>query len=384
MEFYSFNNINIPNHYSFICCTDSKESIIAFYKDYDKEADILAIKKVVFNKNNIKAEHLIKTVLNFHIENKDFSTFTSAQSPDKQFFAITMLLTDKKNNLKDLFTVAFNNEGDLLWQNTSAPTLENKFLNITDIQVSNAGIVYYCITSYSKEGAKSFNNKFHLYSVEDNLTDIQEEDIDFGIIKDMKMKFLKNGALFIGGYYSEKSEENATGSFSFTYDPISLEIVNKNYQLFSSDYIETPIYNLLSVEFANQQYIVNCDYIFELDNGKIIMLGEQRITNIGSSSSVRYAKSILTNTFSPKGDCDRYYMIGKNQCGSTPLYYSKPQEVFLSYSAFNNGNNVYLMYNDHKNNLFEKISGTEIFKKTEPAVSGLQALRVDMQAPVPG
>ena len=370
LESYSFNNINVPNYYSFICCTDNKESIIAFYKDYDKADDILSIKKVVFNKNNIKAEPRIENVLNFHIGNKDYSTFTSAKSPDKQFFAITMLLTDKQNNLKDLFTATFNNEGDLLWQTTSTPSLENNFFNIADMQVSNAGIVYYCISSYSKVDHKIFDNKVHLYSVENNSTDIQYEDIDFGSIKDMKMKFLKNGKIFIGGYYSEKPQGNAIGSFSFTFDPVSLAILNNDYQPFNSDYKESIVSNTIDERLINQQIRISCDHIFELDNGKIIMLGEQRADFATSSSFgtkyTCYAKYILTNTFTPKGDCDKYYMIQKNQCGSTSLYYSNPQEVFVSYSAFNNENNVYLIYNDLTNNLSKKTSGAEIFKIKNP------------------
>lgn len=367
---YSFANINIPDYNSFIYYADNIKSIIIFYKKYDKESDILTIKKATLDKNNITAAPLIEDILDFHLENKDNPSFICAASNDKQLFAISMLLTDKKSLLKDLYTATFDNDGEVIWQTTSTPSLENNYFNIADMQVSNDGIVYYCIDSYSKEGNKSFDYKFHLYTVEDNSTDIQYDDIDFGIIKDMKMKFLKNGKLFIGGYYSETPNENATGSFSFTINPISLEIINKNHQLFSDDYKETFVYNPVKVKLANQQHRVNCDYIFELNNGKIIMMGEQRADyytySNGFSTFTCYAKNILTNTFTPGGDYDSYFMIKKNQSATSGMQYSSPEDLFVSYAAFDNGKNVYLIYNDHTNNLSPETLNEEIFKIGNP------------------
>jgi len=368
---YSLANINIPDYNSFIYCTDNKNSIMVFYQNYDKESNILTIKKVTLDKKNINAEPLIEDVLNFHLENKDYTSFICAGSADKQLFAISMLLTDKKSQLKDLFTATFDNEGEVIWQTTSTPHLENEFFNIADMQVSNDGVVYYCISSYSKEGPKLFNYKFHLYTVEENLTDIQYEDIDFGTIKDMKMKILKNGKLFIGGYYSEKPDDNAGGSFSYTLNPVSMEIENKNHQIFSSDYFQPyNMYNPIKLNFVNQQHRVNCDYIFELYNGKIIMLGEQRADyatySNGSYTFTCYAKSIITNTFTPEGDYDSYFMIKKNQAALSNMQYSSPEDLFLSYAAFDNGKNVFLIYNDHTNNLSPTTLNKDMFKIGNP------------------
>jgi hypothetical protein len=363
--------ISFPSDdYEFIGCTDNNESIIAFYSVQDKKADILSIKKVVFDKNNIEAAANIEEITSMPFDNRDACISLTATSQDKSKFSINILHTSARGDFSGIYTAVFNG-GELLWSNHEIPSLENENFDISDMQVSNEGVAYIGISSYSKKGLKSENEKFQLYVINENEGQLYTESVEYGVIRAMKLKLLRNGNLFIGGYYSENLLENGTGSFSYIFNPATAEFTSSTHQEFSEDYKSAPRPDVFITKYANQQYTVVCQYIFELDNGKIVMLGEQkyiktvvtRTNNTVQTSYVIFAKNILSNSFNANGEYENFAMYNKHQGISTQKLYSyDPRDFLLSYYAVQKGNNIYLMYNDNTNNVLRGSTKDEIFE----------------------
>ena len=365
--------INFPSDdYEFIGCTDNNESIVAFYSVQDKKADILSIKKVVFDKNNIEAAANIEEITSMPFDNRDACISLTATSQDKSKFAINILHTSARGDFSGIYTAVLTNGGELLWSNNEIPSLGNENFDISDMQVSNEGVAYIGIASYSKKGLKSENEKFQLYVVNENEGTLYTESVGYGVIKAMKLKLLKNGNLFIGGYYSEKLLDNGTGSYSYIFNPATAEFTSSTHQEFSEDYKSAPRPDVFLVtKYANQQYTLICQYIFELDNGKIVMLGEQkyiktvvtRINNTVQTSYVVFAKNILSNSFNADGEYENFVMYNKHQGISLQkLFTYDPRELLLSYYAVQRGNNIYLMYNDNKDNVLKGSTKDDIFE----------------------
>lgn len=363
--------ISFPSDdYEFIGCTDNAESIIAFYSVQDKKNDILSIKKVVFDKNNIGAEANIDEIVNMPFDNRDNCISLTATSSDKSKFAINILHTTAKGDFTGIYTAVFNG-AELVWSNKEIPSLGNENFEIEDMQVSNEGVAYIGISSFSNKGPKSENEKFHLYVINENEGQLYTETVSYGLIKDMKLKLLKNGNLFVGGYYSENLISNATGSFSYIFNPATDEFTSRTNQQFSDDYKSAPRPDAFVSKFANQQYTAVCQYIFELENGKIVMLGEQKyiktvITqngNIVETTFVIYAKNILCNSFTSAGEYEGFSMLKKHQ-GITiqKLFTYDPREVLLSYYAVQKDNNIYLLYNDDTDNVLKGSTKDELFE----------------------
>lgn len=365
--------ISFPSDdYKFLGCTDNNESIIAFYSVQDKKNDIISIKKVVFDKNNIGAETNIDEIVNMPFDNRDNCISLTATSSDKSKFALNILHTTSNGSFVGIYTAVFNG-GELLWSNKEIPSLGNENVEIKDIQVSNEGVAYIGIFSFSNKGPKSENEKFHLYVINENEGNLYTETVSYGIIRDMKLKLLKNGNLFVGGYYSENLMSNATGSFSYIFNPATDEFTNRTNQQFSDDYKSAPRPDIfLTTKYANQQYTTVLQYIFELENGKIVMLGEQKYiktiitqntNNTVSKSYVIFAKNILCNSFTPAGEYEGFTMLKKHQgINLQKLFTYDPREVLLSYYATQKGNNIYLLYNDNADNVLKGSTKDELFE----------------------
>jgi len=364
--------ISFPSDdYQFIGCTDNNESIIAFYSVQDKKNDFLSIKKVVFDKNNLGAETNIEEITNMPFDNRDMCVTLTAKSYDKSKFAINILHTTAKGDFTGIYTAVFNG-AELIWSNKEIPSLGNENFEIEDMQVSNEGVAYIGISSFSNKGPKSENEKFHLYVINEKEGQLFTETVSYGLIRDMKLKLLKNGNLFMGGYYSENLMSNATGSFSYVFNPTNEEFTSRTHQQFSEDYKSAPRPDVfLTTKYANQQYTAICQYIFELESGNIVMLGEQKyiktvITQNGNTverSYVIFAKNILCNSFTPAGEYEGFTMIKKHQgIAIQKLFTYDPREVLLSYYATQKGNNIYLLYNDNADNVLKGSTKDEIFE----------------------
>ncbi|MEG2071340.1 MAG: hypothetical protein RR034_08215, partial [Bacteroidales bacterium] len=304
-----------------------------------------------------------KQISSFPYDEKDKVSFSTRTSPDKSKFGLIVLVTSgRKNIYKGALVTAFNNQGEALWDNELNLEFINKTFSLEDYIINNDGNTYFSIISYTEEKKQRLDQKLHIYVVtENNISDFSE-DISFGYLSQAKSKILKNGDLFVGGYYRENHKEFEKGCYALLFDTKrenTKSLVNQDFK----NYNERNVGSLFSQEFANQKYQVTCEDIFELDNGNVVLLGEQRavVENIdqkGFRTYVHYTKNIMYNCFNPSGEMVDFKMFKKVQARPARYYVNNFKKLGISYHPFVKENNVYLLFNDNINNYIGKRGAT--------------------------
>ncbi|MEG2071234.1 MAG: hypothetical protein RR034_07660, partial [Bacteroidales bacterium] len=325
-----------------------------------------------------------KTANGFAWEPKLLGTFTDGRgehcslihmiSPDKSKICLTVMkINYRTDQFLGAFVMALNLNGEILWENNVTFDFENRKFSIRNCVIDNEGNALYTITSYVEKDEKKekvrTENKLHIYQVYNQHVVSSEEDMDFGMIDYFKIKLLKNGNLFLGGYHAPHFGENATGSFSLIYDVKAERVKTFQHTDFPADYQQPLVKGHAAKEFANQQYYVTCEELYELDNGTIVMLGEQKKKTqfyipLNGITYRALTKNVLYHSFSPTGEEWSMKMFRKPQYftsySSNNIFFKR---YYLSFHSFQKGNDIYLLFNDY--------AGNYNGKKTHPYVVDL-------------
>jgi hypothetical protein len=240
--------------------------------------------------------------------------------------------------------MVFDAQGQKIWENAVAPDFSNKTFEITDITITDQGVVYLCIHAYSGEKKKTYDEKVYIIEVKETDFMQVETSKSIGYITAAGMTLLKNGNVFVGGYYSEKMNDNVKGSFSIMFNPKEQTISNFSNQDFPASFSKNDIESL------------GFDQIIELSNGRIVLLGEQLTvvqyySQNGGSSYKYYAKNIIYTAFSSNGDIETHKIIGKNQAFASFVHITDFKRLCLSFDAFEKNGGLYLIFNDHVGNI---------------------------------
>ncbi|MDD3281004.1 MAG: hypothetical protein PHC83_05465 [Bacteroidales bacterium] len=331
--------MKLSKDYKLRGCFQTEEEIAAIYSNYSK-----GVNKFYININNKKKlTWHPEEVMTIVSENKDESYAKVVISSNNSYFCITILAFDKKDKFKYILVTVFNASGQQIWENTLSPEFSNKTFSLDDIEITNEGTVYLCVTAYSGAKKKTFDEKVYIYEVKE--TDYQqfESTQDIGYIATAGLKILKNGNVFVGGYYSEKMDETYKGSFSLIYNPKEQSISSFSHLDFPSTFSDKDVESL------------SFDQIIELSNGRIVTLGEQLMTVIyynqnGGRTYNYYAKNIVCTGFSANGEVENYKIIKKNQFFGTFTYFTDFRRMCMSFYTFEKDGTLCLLFNDHIGN----------------------------------
>lgn len=223
-----------------------------------------------------------------------------AVSPDESKYAITFIVPNDRNQAPYFYCYIYDNTGKELWYDKFLPTIEGNKFSIQDIELTDKGELLLLVYAVKGKNASIQHPTMQLFScTRGNLSSISEE-LTFGYVNSMKMLRLKNKDLFIGGYYDETPQSNTTGYFNFIVKDDPMRITAKNHAVF--DYGESVTYDNL----VNQDYYVKCDYLYEMPDNIVAMLGEQytSIQQHSEKSSVAYrhhTNDIYCNRFTLQG-----------------------------------------------------------------------------------
>ncbi len=349
-----------PEDYRFYDCFENEDEIIGIYAIENDKKKEFTIEMNSYDKGSRSFQWKSREIATYKYEKRDDSYLTTAISPDKSKIVIVYMQVNKKNLFKGAAVMTFNNRGELLWENHLDLEFKNKTFAIEDCAIDNQGSVYVPIISYVEDKKSRTDEQLHLYQVTENNSVEAVEDISFGFIDELKLKILKNGNIFIGGYYKTglRLQDNEAGYFGAFFDVKTENFSNLVNTKFPSSYQEKRVIfgGNLTPKLDNQQHQVKCREIFELDNGKIALIGEQRKfyisygTNNSPTQYYYYAKNIIYNLFSPDGDAEEFKMIEKAQLTRTLFYTDYFEKTFVSFDAFQKGNDIYFVFNDNLEN----------------------------------
>lgn len=350
--------VNIPARYQFVGSINREEEMLAFYMCDDPKAGTISLYSAHLNKLAKAVGATGKSIVSFLSENRDYPTFNTAVSPNGDYYAITFQILDKKSVLKNLYAVVLDREGKVVWKREITPNFQNPDFFSDNMQVSNDGTVYLPAYSMTIKNNSATNENLHLIQVKDKLFNMNTVSVDFGSVQSIKALILKNGDVFVGGYYSqsyEKNHDEAIGYYGYRYSPETGSYTVTERTAFPANYREKKVPALIALVLANQQYEISCDYLFELDNGNVVMTGEHRFCRsvTGANNMKTYVhlnKNILVTTFHPDGKSD-FTMIEKRQGANNVEYHDDFRDLFLSYTAYATQNDVHFIYNDVDENV---------------------------------
>lgn len=268
------------------------------------------------------------------------------------------MILDKKSSFKNLYMVVMDNSGQVLWQKEVNPSFSGPDFSIEDFQVDNQGNVYMPAYSLVAKGARSNSEFFHLIQVTAEDMSMNTEPVSYGFIHSLKAKVLKTGEVMVAGYYADnaKSTSNDNGFLFYRFNPTtSTYSMNKNVD-FGPGYKEHYALAVSTNKLGNQQYYITCEYLFELDNGNVVLCGEQKyikqIQNYNGQTIgwIFLTGDILTSTITPDGT-SQFQLITKCQAANMMHCPGDFHDAFVSYTAFQHQNEVSFLYNEDKDNV---------------------------------
>lgn len=285
-----------------------------------------------------------------------------SESNDKNYFSICLTTFNELKSINKIFVVVYNKKMEIEWMQEFQPDFKSKQTVIADFKLTNAGKALLLLNTFNSEKRKQYNHELQLVSMnKDNDFTKFSAICDFGIIQSMKLLILKNGKYFVGGYYAEKPTANTAGYVTFTFDPrkekeVSTKYVNK----FNDSYKERDAAGFEKPAKMNTDYNLKCDYLWELPNDFVVMLGEQFLETKAVdpkkeiTTYTYFSKNLFYHQFGLDGISAGYEMYPKPQVGTSFSPVQDMHQLGLSYSAFLDGSTVYFLYNDHSTRLIDK------------------------------
>ncbi len=223
-----------------------------------------------------------------------------ATSPDDSKYAFVFIVPDENNKAPYFYCYIYDNTGKELWYDKFLPTIAGTKFSIQDLELSDKGELLLLVYATKTKGPNVLHPTMQLFScTRGNLTSISEE-LTFGFVNSMRMLRLANHDLFIGGYYDETMSSNTTGYFNFIVKDDPMRITSKNHAAF--DFASGKSYEGLT----DHDYYVKCDYLFEMPDHIIAMLGEQYTSILQHSEQSAVAYRHVTNDIV----CNRFTLDG--------------------------------------------------------------------------
>ena len=295
----------------------------------------------------------------------------SLTSPDGKMHA-TVLKADIRKEVSRFYVYVYDMDGTEVYHKEVVPSIGGNRMQFEGAFLSNTGEVAILVTSFqvdSKdsvcfqsifsaidwvESMKARNTSLHLAIVNDEgIIEKQIPHFSFGDIHSADIVGLKNGNYFIGGYYGPDPFTPTTGYFSCLFD-------RKSEDLTGTYHYRLPDEQITRTKGCSQFFTI-ANKIFELDNGQIVMLGENCaicIRNAGYSTIYScLAGDIVYQTFDQIGESGESQVIRKLQGYArylamqrrTSEYFAFSynfKDLCISFSSFRKGNDIYLLYNN--------------------------------------
>ena len=343
-----------PNYlYHFLDAYDNETDIFSFFTYLDKKADTYGLYMDKYSKTGSKYKFSPQKITTIPLENKDKTKSFITSSLDGSKIAFSMILTDKKDIFKGIYTVVLNNSGEVLWQSARYMQFENSTFYLHNMAVSNTGEVYFASVSrnINTRGTSANSETCIIININENGHEMYSKVVDFGYVKDMKLKLLRNGKIFLAGYYSKEIKEHAIGLFTMTYDDDFSNMTTRPLGKFVDN---TQGFNPITGGVSNAACNLMCEEIYELENGNIVLLGELQHVVYYPGSGYNYLyhyKGVLYHRFSETGEELYNHFIDKYQQYATNMPIPDHSLYRMgSFNSFQVNNDIYLVFNDNSSN----------------------------------
>ena len=303
---------------------------------------------------------------------------THVESPDGKLHGV-ILLADCKKKTSRVYVFVYDSTGKEVSFDVFTPSTHSRYYAFSKATLSNNGDMTFLFITYDMKGRnnqKGFtlplsnallfrskdpkNTALHIVQFSSgSRNDYRIPQFSFGEIHSASILQLANGTWFIGGYYGPANSKPSEGYFSCIFDPNSESIIETNNYPFPED--QKPQDKRMVV--LRLLYRAFVEDIVQLENGNIVMLGEQRayviqktrVGNVTFTEYLNWASDIVYQTFSPSGENERSDMVRKLQSSNTTIYLAPEtfcpktfdfHDYLISFSHIVKGDDIYLVYNN--------------------------------------
>ena len=281
------------------------------------------------------------------------------QSPDKDHFALLIYHQDYEDNISKIHAMVFDQNGNMEWENDIVPDIEEQYFRVYDYCLDNKETLYMPFLSINKDkDEKNITEQYlHLIRVDEDGMEMNRVEMDYGYAEHVMAKPTKDGNVILCGFYKEGLDElsTETGMFIYTFNPNTQEFISEFHHGFGTDYFAKYPKTDRSVPHpVRPWHRLVCKYIFETENGEIVICGEHVSRVMKFSVDYGYytyrTGDILVVRYTP-GRSATVQIVPKNQNGISRTKPSDWKDVFVSFSAFVRHNDLYLIYNEAVDNI---------------------------------
>lgn len=289
-------------------------------------------------------------------------------------------IQDKKKENDEFKFQVFDTELNELWSNMVKVPYENQLFDIQKVKVDNDGNVYMVGLKY-KERRKLFsrgdaNYEYKILAYTQNGATEKEYDVKMGdrFLSDLQLAIDESGDLICGGFYSDQNTFNVKGSYFLRIDKETQEVKAESFKEFSiesmfqesSDKAKAKAEKKKAKGKNVELFSYDLDEIILRADGGAVMIGEQFYTRTYtrtdaqgnmSSTTYFYFNDIIVVNVSPSGEIEWVELVPKRQSSSNDGGF------FSSYASAVVDDKLYLVFNDHANNLMRK-EGDKVYRFT--------------------
>jgi hypothetical protein len=182
-------------------------------------------------------------------------------------------------------------------------------------------------------------------------------------LNELGMTLTKENNLFIAGFYSSKEVNlRSLGSYVLLFSTSDHTTIFENSQKFDADFLSDKLFTEVDKKRKKNEMTGNSFYyvkdLFIKSNGNIVVIGEmeerQDFSSVkgnngsGISSEVIFLKDIAVMEFLPDGERNWITKVKKQQ------FSTNDRGIFSSYHASLINDDIYLLFNDHADNISHK------------------------------
>jgi hypothetical protein len=357
--------LSVPDGNNYITSRILEDEVVHFYflnnvktRTIQLNTAITGIPESASDSKSLKP----KMEFSYNVDPKTTTNAFFSESNDKNYFSICLTTLNELKSINKIYVVVYNKKLEIEWMQEFQPDFKTKQTEISDFKVTNAGKALLLLNTFNSVKKKQTNHELQLVSMfKDNDFTKFTSNCDFGIIQSMKLLVLKNGKYFVAGYYAEKPATNSAGYVTYTFDPRKeKEVLTKYVTKFNDNYKEKEALGYGEPTKINTDYNLKCDYLWELPNDFVVMLGEQFLeTKVVDpkkeiTTYTYYCKNLFYHQFGLDGINAGYEVYPKPQVGISFSPIQDIHQLGLSYSAFLDGSTVYLLHNDHISRFIDK------------------------------
>lgn len=310
---------------------DDQANLIAICTKEESKPDRMEIMKFTINANGaISSDGEIATI---PLANSDDPRYTVV-SENKLSCAYIQLNRGQKDKLRDISVLSMDRNGSIIFSANVEIETNNNMLSFWQNIVTDDGTVYLLIRSYSTEKNVDRNEQIHLVRVTESRGGEVFTFDDFSLPPTLNAKglVLKNGNVFISGYYAEigKKEVRDYGQFCLIFDDKNEDFIDMKTELVEYK----PKLTDLKIPFTGR-----IRELYEMENGNVIVIGEEYVHEIFSTSrgtsEYDYTGSLFISTFNSSGILVNNKRIERYLKGRLPsilaLYYRAGDDLYTFY-----------------------------------------------------